>query len=131
EVRHRSDAPDPSTLVIASKLANQNLHQRVTECHQQGMEGIPVKELLAYMKQAAQAVDYLNAPQHGDRKVSIQHRDIKPENILLASGVVKVGDFGLAKVVEGTQAVIHNDSAGLTLVYAAPELFQNLVTNWS
>jgi serine/threonine protein kinase len=133
EVRHRPDSPDPSTLVIASKLANQNLHQRVKECQQQGLEGIPVPELMGYMKQAAQAIDYLNTPQHqlGDRRVSIQHRDIKPENILLASGVVKVGDFGLAKVVEGTQAVIHGDSAGLTLVYAAPEMFQNLVTNWS
>ena len=97
------------------------------------MNGIPLAELIGYMWQAAQAIDYLNEPRHplGDRKVSIQHRDIKPENILLAANVVKVGDFGLAKVLEGTSAVIHGDSAGLTLAYAAPEMFTNLVTRWS
>jgi serine/threonine protein kinase len=128
-----ADGPPPNTLVIATKLASQNLQQRLKECQEKGEDGIPVEELLGYLKQAAQAIDYLNAPQHqlGNRRVSIQHRDIKPENILLASGVVKVGDFGLAKVVEGTSAVIHGDSAGLTLVYAAPEMFQNLVTNYS
>src|SRR5262249_6766241 len=59
------------------------------------------------------------------------HRDIKPENILLAANTVKVTDFGLAKVVEGTSAIIHGDSAGLTLSYAAPEVFSNTVTSWS
>jgi serine/threonine protein kinase len=133
EERDRPDAPTPSILVIASKLANMNLLQRLNECRGDGIEGIPLPELMNYMRQAAEAIDYLNTPQHqlGDRKVSIQHRDIKPENILLASGVVKVGDFGLAKVVEGTSAVIHGDSAGLTLAYAAPEMFTSVVTAWS
>lgn len=133
EDRDRPDAPNPSILVIASKLANKNLLQRLNECRGEGLDGIPPVELMGYMQQAAEAIDYLNTPQHqlGDRKVSIQHRDIKPENILLASGVVKVGDFGLAKVVEGTSAVIHGDSAGLTLAYAAPEMFTSVVTAWS
>ena len=127
------NAPEASTLVIASKLAAQNLLQRLGECQAEGMTGIPLPELVGYMWQAAQAIDYLNEPRHalGDRKVSIQHRDIKPENILLAANVVKVGDFGLAKVLEGTSAVIHGESAGLTPAYAAPEMFTNLVTRWS
>lgn len=133
EDRERADAPEPSTLVIASKLANKNLLQRLNECLNQGLKGVPLDELLGYMRQAAQAIDYLNTMQHpmGERRVSIQHRDIKPENILLAADVVKVGDFGLAKVVEGSSAVIHGDSAGLTLAYAAPEMFTNLVTAWT
>ncbi len=132
-LRDQPNSPEASTLVIASKLAAQNLLQRLGECQTEGMTGIPIGELIAYMKQAAQAIDYLNEPRHqlGDRRVSIQHRDIKPENVLLAAGVVKVGDFGLAKVLEGTSAVIHGESAGLTLAYAAPEMFTNLVTRWS
>lgn len=133
EIRDKPGAPVPSTLVIASKLASKNLLQRLKECIDAGERGIPVAELLGQMRQAAQAIDYLNDSKHplGDRCVAIQHRDIKPENILLAAGVVKVGDFGLAKVVEGTSAVVHADSSALTVSYAAPELFENCITRWS
>jgi serine/threonine protein kinase len=131
ELRERCDAPDPHTLVIVSKLASKNLLQRLEECLTETGQAIPVAELLSYMRQAAEAIDYLNSPKHelGDQFVSIQHRDIKPENILLTGNMVKVGDFGLAKVVEGTEAVIHADSRGLTLAYAAPEIFEGRVTH--
>jgi serine/threonine protein kinase len=134
EVRKRPDAPPASVLVIATRLASKNLLQRFQECQQAGQPAIPVPELLQYMRQSARAIDYLNNPQHhlGGHAFSIQHRDIKPENILLAKdGTVKIGDFGLAKVVEGTEAVIHGDSAGLTLGYAAPEMFEGIVTSWT
>src|SRR5262249_21662363 len=135
EVRNTAGAPPASILVIATKLAKKNLLERLHECRkeQDGSGGIPLHELLPYIRQAASALDYLNAAHHalGDRRVSIQHRDIKPENILLAADTVKVTDFGLAKVLEGTSAVIHGDSAGLTLSYAAPEMFSNTVTSWS
>ena len=39
EVRHRPDAPTPNTLVIASKLATQNLHQRLKEFLDEGQSG--------------------------------------------------------------------------------------------
>jgi serine/threonine protein kinase len=124
-----------STLVIAAKLASKNLLERLHECRKEqgGEGGIPLPELLVYIRQSAEAIDHLNAPIHqlGDRLVSIQHRDIKPENILLSANTVKVTDFGLAKVMEGASAVIHGYSAGLTLSYAAPEVFSNKVTAWS
>jgi serine/threonine protein kinase len=132
-LRQQSEAPAAEVLVIASTLACKNLAQRLKECLQQGRAGIPLPELFGYMRQAAQAIDYLNKPQHllDGRPVSIQHRDIKPENILLAADTVKVGDFGLAKEVEGTEAEIRRDSEGITLGYAAPEVFENRVTAWS
>ena len=51
---------------------------------------------------------------------NIIHRDIKPANLLLLGDVLKVADFGLAKVQEHTQTAT---SAG-TLAYMAPEASQ-------
>ncbi len=55
---------------------------------------ITLEEALAIAKQVAEALEY--AHEHG-----VIHRDLKPANIKINSdGVVKVLDFGLAKVLE-------------------------------
>jgi predicted Ser/Thr protein kinase len=60
-------------------------------------ERVSPREALAIVPQICDALQY--AHDHG-----IVHRDIKPENILLdRQGRVKVADFGLAKLVAGTQ----------------------------
>ena len=133
DMREQPKAPQAATLVIAGKLAKKNLGQRLKECQEATGKGIPVGELLNYIRDTAIAVDFLNTPQHqlGNKIVAIQHRDIKPENILLAEGGAKVADFGLAKVLEDTSAIVHSESAGLTMAYAAPELFKGRVTQWT
>jgi serine/threonine protein kinase len=58
------------------------------------------KEALAIVPQICDALQFAH-----DR--GIVHRDIKPENILLGKdGVVKIADFGVAKILEGRDAAL-------------------------
>lgn len=63
-----------------------------------GKNPIPVPSALRYAHQAADAL----AKAHS---VGIVHRDLKPANIFITSeGRVKILDFGLAKIVDASQA---------------------------
>lgn len=118
-------------LAVAMELADGTLLDRYDDAVKQGQPGIPRRELLRYSRDAATVLDYLNKPRHflgGKKPVGIQHCDIKPQNLLLLGGGVKVADFGLARVLEGS-AGFHG--GGLTPAYAAPELFDGRMTRHS
>src|SRR5439155_4396998 len=51
----------------------------------------------------------------------IVHRDLKPGNIFIENGVVKVGDYGLSKLIGGSQVMSQTQSVG-TVHYMAPEI---------
>lgn len=118
-------------LIIATSLCDKSLAKRLKEVRDAGLNGIPTAELLRYMSEIADALDYLNKP-HFDsrsgRKVSVQHRDIKPHNIFLVGGSVKVADFGLAKVLEATVA---HHTGHLTPAYAPPEVYRGQTSSKS
>jgi eukaryotic-like serine/threonine-protein kinase len=55
----------------------------------------------------------------------IVHRDLKPSNVLLAAdGTPKVGDFGLAKMLDGRSALTRSESVMGSPSYMAPEQAQ-------
>ena len=97
---------------------------RFREATHAGPAGHPRAELLGYLAEAAEGIDYLNEPRprlDGRTAVGIQHRDIKPQNILLVGGGVKVADFGLARPLEHSARRPHR---GHDPAYAAPEFFR-------
>jgi serine/threonine protein kinase len=106
-------------LIIVMELADKSLSDRLKECLTAGLPGIPVAELVDYLLQAAEALDYLHA-QH------VTHRDIKPQNLLMQGGHAKVADFGLARQMEQSM-----DEASMvcgTPYYMAPEVWSGQIT---
>src|SRR5579885_1982188 len=77
-------------LVIVLELAEGSLLDRAKACREAGLVGLPRDELLAYVKESADALDYLHAQ-------GLIHRDIKPANILYVGKHAKVADLGLVK----------------------------------
>jgi Protein kinase domain/WD domain, G-beta repeat len=108
-------------LVMAMELADRTLLDRWEEAHARGLQGIPHDELLPYLRDAADGIDFL-------QKRYIQHRDVKPQNLLLVGSRVKVGDFGLARLLANS---ITGHTGSLTVAYAAPEFFEGRTTRQS
>jgi serine/threonine protein kinase len=101
-------------LHIVMELADFTLRNRLQRCREDGKPGIPPTELLGYLGEAAEGLDFLHS--HG-----VTHRDVKPDNILLLHGHAKVGDFGLAKYQDEVLAPMKTFAG--TPAYMAPEVW--------
>jgi serine/threonine protein kinase len=76
--------------------------------------GLPLPEVRTWLKGLVEGVAYLH--DHG-----VVHRDLKPANLFMEEGIVKIGDYGLAKLITPTQGSEHSESIG-TCHYMAPEI---------
>src|SRR5262245_7431049 len=101
-------------LYVVMDLADCTLSDRLQQCKAAGEQGIPLDELLRYIHEAAEAIDYMHSQK-------IHHRDIKPKNILLLGGHAKVADFGLARMVQSQRLTITGSG---TAPYMAPEVWR-------
>ncbi|XP_059077761.1 L-type lectin-domain containing receptor kinase IX.1 [Cryptomeria japonica] len=131
-----------SEVTIISKLRHRNLVQLLGWCHQKGelllvYEYLPNGSLDKYIFgeeedaldwnrrysiacDIASALVYL----HEDWDQRVVHRDIKASNVMLDSNFnAKLGDFGLARVVERDQTGSHTTVVAGTPGYLAPECY--------
>src|SRR5271157_3443640 len=100
-------------LVIVMELADRSLHDLYVECQSAGLVGIPRDDLLRYMRDAAEGLDYMN------EKHNLQHLDVKPRNLFLQGDRVKVADFGLVRHLQSQG--VSGPLGGVTPLYAPPE----------
>ncbi|HUI66232.1 MAG TPA: serine/threonine-protein kinase [Bacteroidota bacterium] len=80
---------------------------------------LPIPRAINIFRQLLIALDHAH-------KAGVIHRDIKPGNVMLAEGdMVKVTDFGLAKIQKTTVSTMTMGTAG-TLYYMSPEQIRGL-----
>jgi eukaryotic-like serine/threonine-protein kinase len=103
-----NDAGD--TFVIMEYVAGPSLASVL----KQYPAGLPEAEIRNWLKGLVEGVAYLH--DHG-----IVHRDLKPANLFMEEGIVKIGDYGLAKLITPSQGTEHSESIG-TCHYMAPEI---------
>lgn len=108
-----------TTLVMVMELADEHLMDRFNACRQEGQYGIPREELLTYLKDSAEALDFMSG------RYGLQHLDIKPANIFIIAGHAKVGDYGL--VSRHQAAAKDKQNRGLTPRYCAPEVVRGQI----
>jgi serine/threonine protein kinase len=103
-----------SFCILGMELANRSLSQYWHIQHSVGHSGVSASELLDYLSQAAEGIDYLH------NTLGILHRHIKPQNLLLVGTTVKVADFGMAEILKANGI---DDNEMISPTYAAPEVF--------
>lgn len=103
--------PDETNLCLVFEFLPSDLSEVIGQCS----EPLPRAHVKAFSLMIMKGLAYCHA--HG-----VIHRDIKPSNILLSSsGIVKLADFGLARVLDPTDPSSLSHQVA-TRMYRPPEL---------
>lgn len=111
--RYEKVVNDGARVVLISEMPGASLRQRLADCRAQRLPGIPRPELIAFLAEAAAALDRLYEAHR------VAHLGLNPDNLVLQRGRVVLLDFGLAPLfwLPAGQP-LHR----LNRRYAAPEL---------
>jgi serine/threonine protein kinase len=131
EVKSLADVIKPETeervaLVVAQELADDDMAHLLGGSRRK-VSDERLDQLLANLRQAALALDHINAPIHSyarRKQLAIRHCGVRPENLMLVGNEVRVAHFDLAQEVTEPVEPLRVDSLDLEPGYAAPELLE-------
>jgi serine/threonine protein kinase len=107
------DVEDDLYYMVMEFLDGPSLKSRLEALHQRGQR-LPLLDSIRIVGDVGSALAYAHARE-------LVHRDVKPANVILeASGRVILTDFGVAKILSGTQFTATGTVLG-TPAYMAPE----------
>ncbi len=102
------------TYIVMPYISGGSLADRIT-LSTSNNTGIPLQEAIAYLSQAAEAIDYAH-------NQGVVHRDIKPGNMLLRSdNWLLLADFGIARILSSQEQMTQAGVGIGTPEYMAPE----------
>lgn len=122
-VRYRESFHEDGWLcIVMDYCEGGDLSERVKKMRTSG-KIFPQEQVVRWFTQAILALKYIH-------DLHILHRDLKSGNFFLSrSGNIKVGDFGIAKVLECTAACAQTQIG--TPYYLSPEICQGKPYAWS
>merc|ERR1719277_1805737 len=121
-VRYRETFHEDDWLcIVMDYCEGGDLSGRIKKMRQSG-KSIPQDQILRWFTQSVLALKYIH-------DMHILHRDLKSGNFFLSkSGNIKMGDFGIAKVLECTAACAQTQIG--TPYYLSPEICKGKAYSW-
>jgi|Transcript_89962 NIMA (never in mitosis gene a)-related kinase len=122
-VSYRESFLDGRTLCIVMDYAEGgDLYNRISKQRKVG-QNFPEPQIVRWFTQGSLALKHLH-------ERHVLHRDLKSQNLFLTgSGRLRIGDFGIAKVLDSTAAFAKTTIG--TPYYLSPEICQERPYSWS